>query len=306
MQALTENICVLLIFAFAGWFLGKRHILSSQNLKLLAVLEVWVFLPCNCLRSFSRNFTVAYIREKYPMILISTCIVVALVALNAWLVPRFVKGKYQQKIIQYALTLPNHGYIGYPLIQSVYGEVMLLNAQVFAIPMLIYSNSEGYRLLTNSDSVSLKKLINPSLIAMLIGAVVGLNGWHLPNILETVANNGANCMGPISMILAGITISDYDMKELLRNKRSYVIVFFRLILIPLALCFALNPFVNKEILMIVVLLYSMPCGLNTIVFPKMVGEDCRPGASMAMLSTLACLFTIPFCMQVLAWVQQMH
>jgi len=81
-----------------------------------------------------------------------------------------------------------------------------------------------------------------------------------------------------------------------------VIVFFRLILIPLALCFALTPFIDKEILMIVVLLYSMPCGLNTIVFPQMVGEDCRPGASMAMLSTLACLFTIPFCMQVLAWV----
>ena len=55
--------------------------------------------------------------------------------------------------------------------------------------------------------------------------------------------------------------------------------------------------------MIVVLLYAMPCGLNTIVFPKMVGEDCRPGASMAMISTVACLLTIPLCMQILAWIQ---
>ena len=306
MQALTENICVLLIFAFLGWFLSKRHILSSQNVKLLAVLEVWIFLPSNCLRSFSRNFTVAYIQEKYPMLLISIGVVVALVVLNRWLVPRFVKGAYQQKIVQYALTLPNYGYVGYPLVQSVYGDVMLLNAQVFAIPMSIYSYSEGYQLLTNADSVSWKKLMNPSLIAMFIGAVIGLNGWQLPTVVQTVVTNGANCMGPVSMILAGITISEYDLKELLRSKQSYVVVFFRLLLIPLALCFALYPFIDKEILMIVVLLYSMPCGLNTIVFPQMVGEDCRPGASMAMLSTLACWFTIPFCMQVLTWVQQLH
>ena len=54
--------------------------------------------------------------------------------------------------------------------------------------------------------------------------------------------------------------------------------------------------------MIVVLIYCMPCGLNTIVYPKMIGEDCRPGASMAMISTVCCLATIPLCMQVLEWV----
>lgn len=303
MIALVENLSVLLIFAFAGWLLGRKHILSSENLKLLSVLEIWVFLPCNCLRSFAKNFTVAYIQEKYPLILISAGIVVVLTLANAFLVPRFVKGAYLQKVIRYTLTLPNYGYVGYPLIQSVYGELMLLNAQLFAIPMSVYSGSEGYRLLTNGDSVSLKKVVSPSLVAMAIGAGIGLAGWTLPNVVNTVVTNGSNCMGPISMLLAGITISDYDLRELLRNKTSYTVVLFRLLLIPLGLCFVLHPFVSREILMIVVLLYAMPCGLNTIVFPKMVGEDCRPGASMAMISTVACLLTIPLCMQILAWIQ---
>ena len=301
MIALVENLSVLLIFAFAGWLLGKRRILSSENLRMLSVLEIWVFLPCNCLRSFAKNFTVEYIREKYPLILISAGIIVVLTLVNAFVVPRLVKGAYLQKVIRYTLTLPNYGYVGYPLIQSVYGELMLLNAQVFAIPMSIYSGSDGYRLLTNADSVSLKKVVSPSLVAMMIGAVIGLAGWTLPNVVSTVVTNGSNCMGPVSMLLAGITISDYDLRELLRSKTSYVVVLFRLLLIPLALCFVLNPFVSREILMIVVLLYSMPCGLNTIVVPKMVGEDCRPGASMAMISTIACLLTIPLCMQILAW-----
>ena len=104
MIALVENLSVLLIFAFAGWLLGRKHILSSENLKLLSVLEIWVFLPCNCLRSFAKNFTVAYIQEKYPLLLLSTGIVIVLTLANAILVPRLVKGSYLQKVIRYTLT----------------------------------------------------------------------------------------------------------------------------------------------------------------------------------------------------------
>lgn len=299
MQVLAENVLVLLIFSFIGWLLGSRRLLSTQNLRILSVLEVWVFLPCNSLNSFSKNFTMEYVSEKYMLILISTCIILALILLNYLLVPKLVSGKYRQNVIKYTLTVPNFGYVGYPLVQSVYGDLMLLNAQVFAVPMTVYLSTEGYRSLTNADSVSLKKIISPSLVGMMIGAVFGLTELELPAVAAKIASSGSSCMGPVSMLLAGITISDYNIKDLLKNKTAYFVVFFRLLLIPIALCLILHPFVSREILMITVLLYSMPCGLNTIVFPKMIGEDCRLGASMAMISTVACLITIPLCMHIL-------
>jgi len=299
MQALAENVLVLLIFSFIGWLLGNRHLLSTQNLRILSVLEVWVFLPCNSLNSFSRNFTAEYVRERYMLILISACILLALILLNYLLVPRFISGKYHQNVIKYTLTVPNFGYVGYPLVQSVYGDIMLLNAQVFAIPMTIYLSTEGYRSLTNADSVSLRKIISPSLVGMAIGAVFGLTELELPAVAAKIASSGSSCMGPISMLLAGITISDYSIRELIKNKTAYFVVLFRLLLIPIAMCLVLSPFISKEILMVAVLLYAMPCGLNTIVFPKMIGEDCRLGASMAMISTVGCLITIPLCMHIL-------
>ncbi len=299
MQALAENVLVLLIFSFIGWLLGNRHLLSTQNLRILSVLEVWVFLPCNSLNSFSRNFTAEYVRERYMLILISACILLALILLNYLLVPRFISGKYRQNVIKYTLTVPNFGYVGYPLVQSVYGDIMLLNAQVFAIPMTIYLSTEGYRSLTNADSVSLRKIISPSLVGMAIGAVFGLTELELPAVAAKIASSGSSCMGPISMLLAGITISDYNIRELIKNKTAYFVVLFRLLLIPIAMCLVLSPFISKEILMVAVLLYAMPCGLNTIVFPKMIGEDCRLGASMAMISTVGCLITIPLCMHIL-------
>jgi len=43
-------------------------------------------------------------------------------------------------------------------------------------------------------------------------------------------------------------------------------------------------------------IYCMPCGMNTIIYPKMVGEDCRMGASLVLISSVACVLTIPLCL----------
>jgi len=299
MQAMFENVAVLLIFGLIGWALGKRHILSSQNLRLLSVLEVWVFLPCNALRSFSRNFTMAYFQEKYPILLLSALIVAALFMMNSLWIPRFVKNPYRQNVFHYSLTMPNYGYVGYALVQGVYGDLMLLNAQFFALPMSIFTNSQGYRMLTNTGKVSWKKMISPSIIATAVGCVLGLTRWGMPSMLANVVDKGAACMGPISMLLAGITISDYPLDMLMKDKSAYVISFFRLLVIPLLLALLLSPFLSREMLLIAVVLYACPCGLNTIVYPRLIGEDCRPGASMAMISTVSSLATLPLCIWVL-------
>ena len=299
MQALIENVAVLLIFGIIGWFLGNRKILSSQNLKLLSVLEVWVFLPCNSLQTFSKNFTKTYIQQRYPLIIVSVIVLVTLMVLNAVIIPRIIKkgGSYRQHVLEYSLTVANFGYMGYPLIQGAYGDLMLLNAQVFALPMSIYTATEGYRLLTNAGKVSFKKVISPMIVAIFIGCIFGLTGLQMPSVLSNVVSKGAACMGPISMLMAGITVSDYPLDHIFKDKQAYVVSFLRLLVIPLVLCMILSRFCDRETVLVAVLLYAMPCGLNTIVYPKMIGEDCRPGASMALLSTIACLLTIPMCMK---------
>ena len=44
--------------------------------------------------------------------------------------------------------------------------------------------------------------------------------------------------------------------------------------------------------------YAMPCGLNTIVFPKLIGENCEIGAGLALVSNVLAIFTIPLCVAV--------
>lgn len=43
----------------------------------------------------------------------------------------------------------------------------------------------------------------------------------------------------------------------------------------------------------VIMITCMPCGLNTIVFPKMIGEDCKTGARLALISHFFSVVTLP-------------
>ena len=38
---------------------------------------------------------------------------------------------------------------------------------------------------------------------------------------------------------------------------------------------------------------AMPAGLNTIVFPKLIGKNSENGASVALISSLFSIITIP-------------
>ena len=96
-----------------------------------------------------------------------------------------------------------------------------------------------------------------------------------------------------------MTISQFRLGNILADKKAYIVAGIRLIVLPVAVALALKPFCDGETVLAAVIVYAMPCGLNTIVFPKLVGEDCRNGAALACISTVAACITIPLCVTLL-------
>ncbi len=129
---------------------------------------------------------------------------------------------------------------------------------------------------------------------------MGLFSIKLPGVATLFLSKSAACMAPASMLLAGLTISQFDLKSLVLNKKAYAMCALRLLVIPLTIFFVLRVVTDNTVLIRTTLLfYCMPCGMNTIVFPKLVDEDCSTGASLALLSNLLSMATIPLCMALL-------
>ena len=103
-------------------------------------------------------------------------------------------------------------------------------------------------------------------------------------------------MSPVSMLLMGMVISQYSMKDMLSCWQNYVIIALRLLVLPCVVTAALR-LLNLEMLVLPTLMVlAMPTGMNTIVFSELMGQDSKPGAAMALVSSLLCCGTIPLCL----------
>lgn len=293
MTAVFEQVLILFTFIAIGYTLSKLNIVKHEHGKILSGILVLVVSPCNAFSTFSKNFTSSYIKTNYSL-LIAAVITIAVLAIGAYFVSKlFTKNNYDRRVYEYSLVMANYGYFGYVLAEGLFGEVGKLNLMVFSIPALIFTYTYSFARLTKRD-ISFKGLINVNIIGILIGMVVGIFGIPVPNVIATVSNNASACMGPIAMLLAGIVISQFNVKRLLVSVPAYVMVALRLVGIPVIAGIILKLLgVNDAVATSVMLFVSMPCGMNTIVFPRMVDENCEIGASLALLSSVFACVTIP-------------
>ncbi|MBQ5842795.1 MAG: AEC family transporter, partial [Clostridia bacterium] len=150
----------------------------------------------------------------------------------------------------------------------------------------------GYAMLTGGKK-PLKRLLNPITIAIVLGMICGMTSVKIPDVISSVTSMASACVGPLSMLLTGITLAAFSLKELFKNKQAYIFCAIRLVLFPAVAYGVCTLFGLDALLPFILIITVMPCGLNTIVFPKLVGEDCKPGARLALVSHLLSLVTLP-------------
>lgn len=298
MITVFSQILILVVFAAIGFFLSKAKIVDNNQTKILSAIGVYVFLPATIFRSFASNFTVDYIKEKYYLILISLGLLLVLAAVFHFVAKLFTKDSYKRAVYHYSLLISNYSYMGYALTGALFGEEMLLNVMIFTMPLTVYIHTVGFCRLTGKK-LSLKNIIDPSLIAIFLGAVVGISGIVLPQVVSDIFSKASACMAPVSMLMTGMVISQFGIIKMLKNKNTYIITALRLIVIPAVLAFTLRLFCPEDAVKVAVIVYCLPCGLNTVVFPKLAGQDCEPGASLAVVSNILSLITIPLCINFL-------
>ena len=106
------------------------------------------------------------------------------------------------------------------------------------------------------------------------------------------------------MLIAGFTVANYGMAEMLKNRKVYIATALRLFLLPAIIVAAvfgakelislvIGAPINNNVVFLAFFAFATPLGLNTVVFPAAYGEDSSTGASMAMISHTLCVLTIP-------------
>lgn len=303
MLPVIKQLLIFYIFICAGWILGRIRKDNADKSGLLSFLSVNIFVPCKAIQNFSTEFTVSYLKNNYITIIISVSILAILAAIAKFASRGLTKNPYERKLYEYSLTITNYSYMGYVLVENLMGTSALTNMIFFCMPFSIYTNSVGYAMLTGKGK-SLKKILNAPTVAIVIGMFFGLTGIQIPDVLSKAVDMSAACIGPVSMILIGLVLSTFTLKDLIPKPSVLVFMALRLVALPLVvfglckglnLLFTLPPAVYPS----AVIVACMPCGLNTVIFPKLIGEDCKPGAQLTLYSHILLLLTLPFWLMIL-------
>ena len=149
----------------------------------------------------------------------------------------------------------------------------------------------------------IKPFINPMLVCMLIGMVIGLSGLgaYMPAPIMQVIDSSAACMSPIAMILTGITLGRLDLLALVKRWRLYLGSVIKVLVYPLLALGAIallnllpqSGFINDVVFKCLLCVAAMPTGLTSVFVPAAYGKDGSEAAGLALVSHVFSLGSIP-------------
>ena len=266
LATLTPMATLFLCIAI-GFVLGKTKLLPSDSGKVIAKLSTWVIFPSLSFYTMANFFTVESIAEHGTNIIFA-CIACGL-AMGMAIVLSFSfakKKSYELGVYQYALTFGNSGYMGDPIVLALFGVEALAYYKMFCLPLTIVIYTWGMsRLIPKGEKKTnlIKSILNPPTIGLLIGVVFGLLGitQYVPAFVMGTVSSLKDCMGPMAMLLAGITISRFNFFGMLKNKKVYLATLLRLLVLPAVIISAIYGL--KEIAN---LIFSLSIGNNVLYY----------------------------------------
>lgn len=304
-----EQMLSMFVMISAGFIIRKKCKFPPNADNVIAKIETFVFVPALFLHVQMTQCTMESFRKDYPLMLYGLAIVLCAIFVAYPLARVFVRKKtgsaaedYQRNIYRYALTFGNYGYLGTFIVQGIWGDGMLYKYTLFTALLGIVCNSWGLYILVPKDkNASIfknlqKGLTAPPIVALVLGIILGLTGAskYIPDFFVRALDSAGDCQGPIAMVLAGFIIGGYDFKKLLTNTKVYCVTFLRLIAIPAVMMLVLRLLNASEDVMILTLMaFAVPLGMNTIVYPAAYGGDTETGASMTTISHTLSVLTLP-------------
>lgn len=299
MFAIIQIQIEILILVTIGFIAAKKGIFGQETRRDMTNLVIYVILPCNIFHSFETALTTDVLRQCAIVFVISIGAQVFYMILNKILYRRIPTER--RVVLRYATMVNNAGFMGLPVIGSVFGATGTLYGSIMLIPMRIFMWTIGLSLFTSSNKKQqLKQLAtHPAIWAVILGFAYLFAPFRLPAFLSGTINVVGSCLTAMSMIVVGSILSEIDFKTIL-DKECFFYSAIRLLLIPASIYIVLRLLgVDPSVTGASVLSAAMPAATVTAMLAKKYEADSAFASKLIFVSTILSLITLPLIAAVL-------
>ena len=189
----ARQVVVFFMLIMVGFFAVKSKALKPEARQHFSSLLVSIVVPCMIVNSYITEFD-AEVFHGIVLAFIHSFILIMIGLVIAVLAARRM-GKDNAAIFEFAMIFSNAGYMGFPLIQALFGNEGLLYASSYNTVFNILIWTYGYARV--SGQTDAKKVVNtivrtPAMIAVVLGLVIYLLQIPVPELKGVDEGPGAD------------------------------------------------------------------------------------------------------------------
>ena len=292
LSAVISQLMSLFLMMLAGYLIARVGIMTPEFRKRLSSFTLNTAAPCIIISSVLES-------DSSPMAMISAAgtgvlFFILMILFAAGLV-RLMRTKPEESgLDQLMLIFTNVGFMGIPVIQSVYGPDGVALLSMFILIFNLFFFSYGVHLITRGTPFSLKSMLNACIIAALLGLTFGVTGWHLPEAVEITLASIGSMNTPLAMMIIGASVAHSDLRAAMTNPRLYRICLLSMVVMPLLMLLVMRPLpIDRMLVGISVLLAGMPIAGNCGMICDLYLPGDMTGSHAVLVSTLLSGITLP-------------
>lgn len=276
MSTLINLMIKIILLVSLGWGLKKAGVINDELQKGISSLLMTAVLPLNILASSCQELTKEYINGTVLTVIFSVIYYVGTIVIMTILSKPMHVNEKQKKLIITMSVFANTGFIGFPLVEEMFGSSCMIYAVIYNLFYNLFFYTYGVYLLSNDGKANVKMVLKtPVTVSSFLAVVIFWGQIPLPEVvISTFSTVGAMTV-PLSMIIIGCTLADMRLIEVLKDKQAYLVSALRLVVFP-AVAFVVFKLlgVSGNVAGICVLITALPSGsLNVIVAQQ---QDCEP------------------------------
>ncbi len=302
---IPTSFCLFLLI-LAGFIARKRKILDETLTKGLSIVVAKIGQPFLIIYSITKlDFSLLNLKNGLLVLLFGILAHACMIGLSLIIFMR-VKDGDEKRIYEFAFTFCNCAFIGFPILEALFGEIGLFYGAFYVVSYNLGVWSFGIWLMSHGKVdggfTPRKMIINSGTIPCFIGLGLYIAQLPIPDMLESVFMRAMDTLGslctPLSLIVTGSLVAAMPLKRLFLNPKFYGFLAVKLVALPLLAAVILRftgisaLFTDIDLAVFFTVMIALPPAAFTTLFANIYDVKPSYAAQLISLGTLLSPFTI--------------
>jgi len=298
MKDIYTALFQLVVCMALGFVLRKNRVINERSEKTLTEILLQAVLPFSIIASSQYRYSEELFMGMIAVGVASTLYYCVTLLIMRILIRKTKVSNDEARIMIATIVFANTGFLGLPLMDSLFGESGLLLAAIYNIMFNIFFYTFGIHIISGKRFKVSELFLNPVTASSVVAVILFVIPWRVPHFIIDTVNIVGNMMIPLSMMIMGSMLTTVDFKKFFVDGKAYIVSLIRLVVIPAVMFLLVYSIgrilpISKQTASVIVLLTAMPCGVINVIIAEKENRAPKFAARTIIMSFVFMMITLP-------------